>query len=140
MKLPQYFYKKKEVSSNCKIVHGHSFPSISPKRSKQLVYVNINLQKILKVANSFKSKYKIPKGANSYGEQTLSLKNRKTTILNSQSIRMLQTHVNSDIYNKYRLIHNNSWISWFIHMFSICVIQVQSFISVSWKFELLGVA
>ena len=47
-------------------------------------------------------------GANSYGEQTLSLKNRKTTILNSQSIRMLQTHVNNDIYNKYCLIHNTS--------------------------------
>ena len=53
-----------------------------------------------------RSKYKIPKGANSSGEQTLSLKNRKTTILNSQSIRMLQTHVNNDIYNKYCLIHN----------------------------------
>ena len=79
---------------------------MSPKRSKQLVYVNTNLQKILKGANSFRSKYKIPKGANSYGEQTLSLKNRKTTILNSQSIRMLQTHVNNDIYNKYCLIHN----------------------------------
>ena len=90
------------------MVHGHSFPSISPKRSKQLVYVNTNLQKILKEANSFRSKYKIPKGANSYGEQTLSLKNRKTTILNSQSIRMLQTHVNNDIYNKYCLIHNTS--------------------------------
>ena len=85
----------------------HSFPSISPKRSKQLVYVNTNLQKIPKEANSFRSKYKIPKGANSYGEQTLSLKNRKTTILHSQSIRMLQTHVKNDIYNKYCLIHNN---------------------------------
>ena len=52
------------------------------------------------------SKYKIPKGANSHGEQTLSLKNSKTTILNSQSIRMLQTHVNNDIYNRYCLIHN----------------------------------
>ena len=31
----------------------------------------------------------------------------KTTILNSQSIRMLQTHVNNDILNKYCLIHNN---------------------------------
>ena len=29
-------------SSNCKNVHGHSFPSISSKRSKQLVYVNTN--------------------------------------------------------------------------------------------------
>ena len=47
-------------------------------------------------------------GANSYGEQTLSLKNRNTTILNSQSIRMLQTHVKNDIYNKYCLIHNKS--------------------------------
>ena len=54
----------------------------------------------------FTRKYKIPKGANSYGEQTLSLKNRKTTILNSQSIRMLQTHVKNNIYNKYCLIHN----------------------------------
>ena len=69
--------------------------------------VNINLQKILKEANSFRSKYKIPKRANSYREQTLSLKNRKTTILNSQSIRMLQAHLNNDIYNKYCLIHNN---------------------------------
>ena len=41
------------------------------------------------------------------GEQTLSLKNRKTTILKSQSIRMLQTHVKNDIYNKYCLIHNS---------------------------------
>ena len=103
----QYFYKQKEVSSNCKIVHEHSFSSISPKRSKQLVYVNTNLQKILKEANSFRSKYKIPKGANSYGEQTLSFKNSKTTILNSKSIRMLQTHVNNNVYNKYYLIHNN---------------------------------
>ena len=33
----------------------------------------------------------------------------KTTILNSQSIRMLQTHVDNDIYNKYCLIHNNGY-------------------------------
>ena len=72
------------------------------------MYVNTNLQKILKEANSFRSKYKIPKAANSYGEQTISLKNRKTTILNPQSIRMLQTHVKNDIYNKYCLIHNTS--------------------------------
>ena len=36
---------------------------------------------------------------------------RKITILNSQSIRMLQTHVKNDIYNKYCLIHNNSLVS-----------------------------
>ena len=71
------------------------------------MYVNTNLQKILKGANSFRSKFKILKGANSFGEQILSLKDRKTAILNSQSIRMLQTHVNNDIYNKYCLIHNN---------------------------------
>ena len=88
--------------------------SISPKRSKQLVYVNTNLQKILKEANSLRSKYKILKGANSYGEQTLSLKNRKTTILNSQGIRMLQIHVKNDIYNRYCLIHNNVFMSRFI--------------------------
>ena len=76
--------------------------------SKQLVYVNINLQKILKGAKSFRSKFKIPKGPNPYGDQILSLKNRKTTILNSQSIRMLQTHVNNDIHNTYCLIHNTS--------------------------------
>ena len=35
-------------------------------------------------------------------------KDRKTAILNSQNIRMLQTHVNNDIYNKYCLLHNNS--------------------------------
>ena len=81
-------------------------PSISPKRSKQLVYVNTNLQKILKGAKSFRSKFKIPKGANSYGDQILSLKNRKTATLNSQNIRMLRTHVNNDIYNIYCLIHN----------------------------------
>ena len=86
------------------MVHGHSFPSISPKRSKQLVYVNTNLQKILKEAKSFRSKFKIPKGANSYGDQILSLKNRKTA---TQNIRMLRTHVNNDIYNIYCLIHNN---------------------------------
>ena len=53
------------------------------------------------------SKFKILKGANSFGEQILSLKDRKTAILNLQNIRMLQTHVNNDIYNKYCLIHNN---------------------------------
>ena len=42
------------------------------------------------------------------GSKILSLKNRKTAILNSQNIRMLQTHVNNDIYNKYCLIHNIS--------------------------------
>ena len=31
---------------------------------------------------AFRNKYKIPKGANSYGEQTLSLKKRITIILN----------------------------------------------------------
>ena len=36
-------------------------------------------------------------------------KNRKTTISNSQSLRMLQTHVKNDIYNKYCLIHNNNF-------------------------------
>ena len=41
------------------------------------------------------------------GSKLFPSKNRKTTILNSQSIRMLQTHVNNDIYNKYCLIHNN---------------------------------
>ena len=40
------------------------------------------------------------------GEQILSLKDRKTAISNSKNIRMLQTHVNNDIYNKYCLIHN----------------------------------
>ena len=75
--------------------------------SKQLVYVNTNLQKILKGAKYFRSKFKIPKGANSYGDQILSLKNRKTATLNSQNIRMLRTHVNNDIYNIYCLIHNN---------------------------------
>ena len=81
---------------------------MSPKRSKQLVYVNTNLQKILKGANSFRSKLKILMGANSFGEQILSLQDRETAILNSQNIRMLQTHVNNDIYNKYCLIHNTS--------------------------------
>ena len=79
---------------------------MSPKRSKQLVYVNTNLQKILKGAKSFRSKFKIPKGANSYGDQILSLKNRKTATLNAQNIRMLRTHVNNDIYNIYCLIYN----------------------------------
>ena len=87
------------------ILHGHSFPSISPKRSKQPVYVNTNLQKILVGANSFRSKFKILKGANSFGEQILSLKGRKTAILKAQNIRMLQMHVNN-IYNKYCLIYN----------------------------------
>ena len=40
-------------------------------------------------------------GANSFPQK------RKITIFNSQSIRMLQTHVKNDIYNKYCLIHNN---------------------------------
>ena len=30
----------------------------------------------------------------------------KLQTLNSQNIRMLRTHVNNDIYNKYCLIHN----------------------------------
>ena len=88
------------------MVHGHSFPSISPKRSKQPVYVKTNLQKILKGGNSFRSKFKILKGANSFGEHILFLKDRKTAILNAQNIRMLQIHVNNDIYNKYCLIYN----------------------------------
>ena len=62
---------------------------------------------MLKGAKSFRSKFKIPKGANSYGDQILSLKNRKTATLNSQTIRMLRTHVNNEIYNKYCLIHNS---------------------------------
>ena len=68
---------------------------------KQLVYVITNLKKILRK--------QILLGANSkfLREQILSLKNRKTTILNSQNIRMLQIHVNNDIYDKYCLIHNN---------------------------------
>ena len=65
-------------------------------------------RKFLRKQISFRSKYKIPKGAKSYREQTLSLKNRKTTILNSPSIRMLRTHVNNDNYNKHCLIHNNT--------------------------------
>ena len=40
------------------------------------------------------------KGANSFGEQILS-----NTISKLQNIRMLQTHVNNDIYNKYCLVH-----------------------------------
>ena len=63
--------------------------------SKQRVYVNTHLQKILQ-------------GANSFGEQILFLKDKKTAILNSQNIRMLQTHINNDIYNKNCLIHNTS--------------------------------
>ena len=39
------------------------------------------------------------------GSKLFPSKNRKTTILNSQSIRMLQTHVKNDVYNKYCLIH-----------------------------------
>ena len=83
--------------------------------SKQLVYVNTNLQKILKGAKSFRSKFKIPKGANSYGDQILSLKNRKTATLNSQNIRMLRIHVNNDIYNIYCLIHNIIITVCFVH-------------------------
>ena len=48
------------------------------------------------------------KEAKSFGEQFLSLKDRKTAILNAQTIRMLQTHVSTDIYSKYCLIHNTS--------------------------------
>ena len=40
------------------------------------------------------------------GSKLFPSKIEKTTILNSQSIRMLQTHVKNDIYNKYCLIHN----------------------------------
>ena len=40
------------------------------------------------------------------GSKLFPSKNRKTTILNSQSIRMLQAHVKNDIYNKYCLIYN----------------------------------
>ena len=75
--------------------------------SKQLVYVNTNLQTSLKGANSFRSKLNILQGVNSFGEQILSLKDRYTAISNSQNIRMLQTRVNNDIYNKYCLIHNS---------------------------------
>ena len=47
---------------------------------------------------------------NSFGEKILSFKDRKTAILNTQDIRMLQIHVNEDIYNKHCLIHNNTVI------------------------------
>ena len=73
---------------------------MSSKRSKQHVYVNTNLQKILKGTNSFRSKFRSLKGANSFGEQILSLKDRQTAISDLQNIRMLQTRVNNDIYNK----------------------------------------
>ena len=43
------------------------------------------------------------------GSKLFPSKNRKTTILNSQSIRMLQTHVKNDIYKKYCLIYNNKF-------------------------------
>ena len=66
------------------------------------------LQKILKGTNSCRSKFKILKGTNSSGEQILSLQDRKTAILNSQNITMLQTNVNNYIFNKYCLIHTNS--------------------------------
>ena len=38
-----------------------------------------------------------------------SLKDTKTTILCAQNTKMLQRHVNNDIYNKYYLIHNTSF-------------------------------
>ena len=47
------------------------------------------------------------KEANCFGEPILSLKDRLTAFSNSQNIRMLQTRVNNDIYNKYCLVHNN---------------------------------
>ena len=59
------------------------------------------------------------KGANSFGEQILSLKDRKTAILNAQNIRMLQIHVNNDIYNKYCLIYNKVYL--LILVFNQCI-------------------
>ena len=44
-------------------------------------------------------------GTNSFGEQIHSPKDRQTAISNLQNIRMLQTCVNNNIYNKYYLIH-----------------------------------
>ena len=79
--------------------------------SKELVYVNTNLQKIRKGANSFRSKFKILKGVNSFGKQIHSPKDRKTAISNSQNIRMLQTQVNYNIYNKYCLLHHTEEMS-----------------------------
>ena len=49
------------------------------------------------------SKFKILKGANSPGEQ---IPLRKTASSKPQNIRMLQTHINNDIYNKYCLLYN----------------------------------
>ena len=40
------------------------------------------------------------KETNSFGEQILSLKDKKTAII--------KTHINNDIYNKYCLIHNST--------------------------------
>ena len=75
-------------------------------------------------ANSFRGKFKILKGANLFGEQILSLKDRKTAILNSQNIRMLQTHVNNDIYNKYCLIHNGVCVLFSFFMRVACRIRL----------------
>ena len=68
---------------------------------------------MLKGANSFRSKFKIIKEekilwGGGGGGQILSLKDRLTAVSNSQNIRMLQTRVNNDIYNKYCLIHNTN--------------------------------
>ena len=41
------------------------------------------------------------------GEQIIFLKDRLTAISNTQNIRILQTRVNNDIYNKNCRIHNN---------------------------------
>ena len=65
------------------------------------------------------------------GSKLFPSKIEKTTILNSQSIRMLQTHVKNDIYNKYCLIHNNikhsnrMWrtqepLLWFAYFINYC--------------------
>ena len=42
------------------------FSSISSKRTKQLVYVNTNLQKILKGGKFYQDKFRGLKGANSF--------------------------------------------------------------------------
>ena len=56
------------------------------------------------------------------GRKFFPSKNRKTATLNLQNIRMLQTHVNNDIYNKYCLIHNNMLLCSLLYGLSIMVI------------------
>ena len=70
------------------------------------LFIYINLQKILKGANSFRSKFKSHKGANSFRSKFFPFKIGKPQFQIHKTLECCKHDVNNGIYNKYCLIHN----------------------------------